>query len=69
MSLDDDAERSEQLFRDAALAEQKAKRVSLKPFGACYFCREPLRPGLLFCDIVCRDDWQYERDAHLRNGN
>ncbi len=70
MSLDDDAERAEQIFRDAALVERarNAERNTLKPYGACYFCGESLRLGLLFCNTDCRDDWQREHDAHVRNG-
>jgi hypothetical protein len=64
--LADQAEAAEQRHRDAALAVRKP---TLLPCGQCHYCAEPLRCGLLFCDLHCRDDWQREHDARLRNGN
>lgn len=53
MSLDDQAEQAEQLFRDMAL---KQKQPELKFCGACYNCSETLEQGI-FCDADCRDDY------------
>ncbi|GHT86961.1 hypothetical protein AGMMS49960_06820 [Betaproteobacteria bacterium] len=33
--------------------------------GFCLNCGEPVAPGLRWCDVECRDDWQWI-DAQLR---
>ncbi|GHU08344.1 hypothetical protein AGMMS50225_06810 [Betaproteobacteria bacterium] len=33
--------------------------------GHCLFCGEPVAPGLRWCDVACRDDWEF-LDAQLR---
>lgn len=35
--------------------------------GHCLNCKEPLAPGVKFCDADCRDDWQLAQDATKRN--
>ena len=64
--LADQAEAAEQRFRDAALAARKPSLISC---GTCYFCGEPLRVGMLFCDRECRDGFEAEMAARKRNGN
>ncbi|MDE2254325.1 MAG: DUF2116 family Zn-ribbon domain-containing protein [Betaproteobacteria bacterium] len=63
--LADQAEAAEQRHRDAALAVRKP---SLLACGQCHFCAEPLRAGLLFCDLECRDLFEREQAARRRNG-
>ena len=65
LDLADQAETAEQRFRDAALA---VRYQSLIPCGACLYCAEPLRSGLLFCDRECRDGYEFEQSARVRNG-
>lgn len=62
---DDVQDLAEQRFRDAALAVRKP---TLLACGQCHYCAEPLRCGLLFCDLECRDDHEREQDARRRNG-
>lgn len=33
-------------------------RPTMQAVGACYNCGERLAPGLVFCDIDCRDDYE-----------
>ena len=66
MTLDDQAEAAEQRHRDAALAVRKP---TLLACGRCYWCAEPLRSGLLFCGLECRDGFEAEQAARRRNGN
>ncbi len=64
--LADQAEAAEQRHRDAALAVRKP---SLLACGQCHYYAEPLRSGLLFCGLECRDGFEAEQDARRRNGN
>lgn len=67
----DDADRAqEQIERELTLASKygRSRGPSLKPCGACHFCSEPVNPGLLFCDVYCRDDYERYSKAHVRNG-
>jgi hypothetical protein len=75
MSLDDDAERAEQIFRDAALAERKATATRLLPCGHCHYCDAPVRSDALFCDPnprfpaeSCARDYDTLQAARKRNG-
>jgi hypothetical protein len=42
---------------DACVAAAR-NHPAMPAVGACYNCSEPLRPGLLFCDRDCRDDFE-----------
>lgn len=59
---------------DAILSAQIAHRSStashreLSPMGACYYCQCQVHSGMLFCDSLCRDDFQAEMAAKARNG-
>ena len=57
MTIDDQAERHEQLFREIALRNLKPEGPP--PCGFCHNCNEPLDEGLRFCDGDCREDWEY----------
>ena len=50
------------LMDKVALQNQKrrsnALREKLLPIGECLFCEEPLPPGLRWCGVECRDDWE-----------
>jgi len=37
---------------------------SLLPSGYCYYCGEEIHSPLIFCDALCRDD--YEKEEYLR---
>jgi hypothetical protein len=45
-----------------------AHQPALAATGDCLYCGEPLAPGARFCDSVCRDAWQHERDLKLMRG-
>lgn len=70
MTVDDMASDAEERFRDAALNAQRinAAKKSLLPCGACHYCGEPVRAGLLFCSPECRDDFDFETQQRARNG-
>lgn len=54
----DVAEQEIQRSMDRALAEHKNKsRMMAK--GKCWNCEEVLDNDLLFCDIECRDDYEW----------
>jgi hypothetical protein len=53
----DVASRLEAAEREACVAAAR-NRPSMPAVCACYNCGEPLRPGLLFCDADCRDDYE-----------
>ena len=40
----------------------------LEEHGPCHFCDEPLVPGLRFCNIDCRDDYEKVLAANVRAG-
>ncbi len=52
MSPDDIGTMREEEDRERALKAQaeRAKHSELKPFGYCYFCNEPVRSGITFCE-------------------
>ena len=47
---------------------RRAARTGLEAHGRCHFCDEPLAPGLQFCSIDCRDDYEKELAAKTRAG-
>ena len=44
-------------------------RPALVAHGACHYCDEPLAPGLPFCNVDCRDDYEKEQAAKARAGH
>jgi len=62
----DQATELESQLREAALARREPEGPP--SCGACYYCGAPLKDGRRFCDAYCRDDWQREQDAIMRNG-
>lgn len=61
------------LIDAAAVTEEaitKAANEYRKPVpersGTCNNCKEPIQPGLAFCDKLCRDDWQIREDQKIR---
>jgi hypothetical protein len=60
----DDVDRADQQIEQTlAAALAKAKRnapASQEPRGECYFCGEPVAPGMRWCDVFCRDRQDYE---------
>ena len=74
----DRAQDREQQMRADALAEQahRSQQMRLIPCGACLYCGDPVRPGVLFCepldhhrpDESCRADFEREQAARKRNG-
>lgn len=39
-----------------------------RPIGVCHYCAEPVPGDLRFCDIGCRDDWEFEQRQRRANG-
>lgn len=60
----DDAERTEELFRQQALSVRKESGPPA--CGACHYCSETVAPALRFCDAECRDGWEGEQRARKR---
>lgn len=54
-------EQAEENVRRAIEVEISAIRnkPKLQPTGACYNCLEDLSTERLFCDVDCKDDWEY----------
>ena len=46
----------------------QAAKNNLPATGDCLYCGEPVAQGRRFCDAVCRDMWQHERDLKLMRG-
>lgn len=70
MTLDDQAAAAEERFREAALNAQRinAAKKALRPCGACHYCGESVRTGMLFCGRECRDDFEREQMLRERHG-
>ena len=62
----DDAERTEQLLRDAALSQRKA--VGPIATGACHYCDADVAADARFCDAECRDAFETVRHMAARLG-
>ena len=43
-------------------------RPALVAHGCCHYCDEALAPGLPFCNVDCRDDYEKEQAAKARAG-
>lgn len=54
-------EQAEENVRRAIEAEIAAisKRPKLQATGTCYNCLENVDEERLFCDVDCKDDWEY----------
>ncbi len=65
----DQASRTEEMERDAQVRRQRAKasKRQLIPTGSCYYCNSGVPAGHLFCDSSCREDYEEEQAAKLRN--
>ena len=44
------------------------RRESLLADGHCHFCDEMVLPERLFCNLDCRDDFEREKAAAMREG-
>ena len=55
----------EQNARDAAMLFRKP---TVKACGWCHYCSSPVASGVQFCDVDCRDGFQWERECKERNG-
>ena len=60
----DRAQKAEEGRREDALKKRMPELIAV---GFCHNCGEALRPGLLFCDADCRDD--YEKRSKLKQDN
>ena len=61
----DSAERTIEQELTRNLAKRKHQ---LQAVGFCFNCNEPIRDGLLFCDIECHHDFERVEAANKRNG-
>jgi len=65
----DDADRADaEIAQATAEAIKRTRQPAMRPLGACYWCGDTSPPQGLFCGPDCRDDWQRERDARVRDG-
>lgn len=44
------------------------RKPSLRAIGYCYHCSDDLPPGLLFCSLDCREDYERAQAARRHNG-
>lgn len=55
----DHAQRTSDMFLDAAIQNARPKGRALVPKGSCHFCDEHLGDAAkLFCDLDCSTDWE-----------
>lgn len=52
----------------AAAIRRAQREPKLKSNGDCHSCFAPIPRGLLFCDNLCREDYEREQAAKRRNG-
>ena len=55
---------AKQIEHRSALATQR----ELLPAGVCHYCECTVHSNMLFCDSICRDDYEAESQAKVRNG-
>lgn len=67
----DIADRAEREYENNLALALRGAHVTrpLPAVGACYYCGEDVRSDLRFCDVTCRDDYDYEHAARVRGGN
>lgn len=59
----------DQIEASLRTAMQRAQRQPrLQPNGDCHSCFAPIPRGWLFCDALCREDYDREQAAMRRNG-
>ncbi len=46
------------LEREEELRRRQRLALALPYCGHCYWCGEPLKSPLRWCDADCRDDWE-----------
>lgn len=60
----DDVDRADKQIEQnlaAALAKTRKRMAEAQAAtGECYFCGEPVGPGMRWCDVFCRDRQEYE---------
>lgn len=64
----DQATEREEQERAICIENARKSTYTLIPVQSCYFCGHVLASGRLFCDVECRDDWEIEQRAKMRNG-
>lgn len=52
----DQGNEAAETFRRSALSLRKQEAPAAT--GFCFNCEARLAPGLRWCDVACRDDWQ-----------
>lgn len=58
----DIADEINEIHLAASLAQVRKSSIILRPKGHCHYCEEELDPtskNKLFCDVHCRDDYDY----------
>lgn len=57
-------------LNDAAINKirQAARSSALPVTGHCYYCDEDVKQPLVFCDALCRDDWEREQTLRRNAG-
>ncbi len=69
MDLSDMAQKAVDDLTDSAVKAIRSQAGTKLLFcGSCYFCTTPVHSPHLFCDLDCRDDWEYEQRLRKREG-
>jgi hypothetical protein len=69
MDIGDYAQKAVDDLTDAsvkAIRSQVGKKLLFS--GACYYCTSPVHSPHIFCDVECRDDYEYEQRLRQREG-
>lgn len=67
--IDRAQERDQQYQADCEMERRyQAAKNQLAATGECLYCGEPVADDRRFCDAVCRDAWQHERDLKRMKG-
>jgi hypothetical protein len=67
--IDRAQDRDAQFLADSLAAQQRrADHARLPAMGYCHYCGEPLLDAGRFCDVECRDAWDYEAGLRRMRG-
>lgn len=66
MDIADQSQQTEALFM--AESQAKSRHPELIAVGFCHHCGETVKPGHLYCDADCRDDYEKHQQARKRSG-
>lgn len=53
---------------EQSLAAARNTKATIVANGQCHSCEHPVEPNKLFCDALCREDWERVQAAQARAG-